>query len=50
MSTVSRELELLRILEEKLIERRAYEPKHSNPDHECVECEVLAELRQIRRL
>ncbi len=49
MTVDIRELELLRILEEKLIERRASEPRHSREDHSCVECEALAELAVIRR-
>ena len=46
---MQRELELLRTLEEKLRDRRAYEPRHSSEDHSCVECEALDELKQLRK-
>lgn len=31
-------------LVEALVKRRAMEPRHSHPDHDCPECELLAEI------
>ncbi len=45
----AQELGFLLQLEAQAGERRAMEPKHSREDHECEECEVLAELRVLRR-
>lgn len=45
-----RELDLLRRLEVHLSDRRKMEPRHSREDHECPECETLAELRHFRKV
>ena len=49
LDVIFRELNLLRDLEAHLIRRRAMEPRHSREDHECPECETLAELVVVRR-
>lgn len=28
---------------------RAYEPRHSDPEHDCTECEILGTLDVLRR-
>jgi len=48
-SVIQAELYLLRRLEQAVIRRRAMEPRHSQEDHECSECEVLAELQRLRK-
>ena len=40
---------LLRQWVDRLVERRKMEPKHSREDHECEECELIAEFRVLER-
>jgi hypothetical protein len=49
MAHLKSEVIWLRKLEEQMCKRHVMEPNHSRQDHECVECEVLADLKAMRR-
>lgn len=36
-------------LEQHRRRMRAHEPKHSDPEHDCMECEILGTLDVLRR-
>lgn len=36
-------------LEQHRRRMRAHEPRHSDPDHDCMECEILGTLDVLRR-
>lgn len=46
---LKREIYLLQMLEGAVRRRRVMEPQHSRQDHECQECDALADLDVFRR-